>query len=153
MKRIPPNKKSNKEFTEQVINLVGDEYVFLEEYIGARTKIKVKHNIDNCYNTYEVSPDNFLRGYRCPECYNKNRGNLRAKTHDEFCREVFNLVGDEYQVINKYISAQDKIILKHTVCNNMYPTRPNDFYQAVGVLFVINRKVKKELPIILLNIT
>lgn len=57
-------RKANKEFIDQVKRLVGTEYTFLEPYNGARTKIKVVHN--TCGRTFCITPDNFLRGKRCP---------------------------------------------------------------------------------------
>src|SRR5690606_661185 len=46
--------------------LVGDEYVFLDEYKTSATKICVKHNI--CGHEYSVTPNGFLKGNRCPKC-------------------------------------------------------------------------------------
>lgn len=58
--------KTNKEFVEEIYELVGNEYVFLEKYKNARTKIKIKHN--KCNNVYYVTPNDFLSGRRCPHC-------------------------------------------------------------------------------------
>lgn len=60
--------KSDKQFKNEVFNLVGDEYLFLEEYKNATTKIKVRHNISGCQHEYYVQPNNFLTGNRCPNC-------------------------------------------------------------------------------------
>lgn len=60
------SKKTNKEFKEEVKNLVGNEYTVLGEYINNKTKIKIKHNI--CGHEYMVRPNDFQQGYRCPEC-------------------------------------------------------------------------------------
>lgn len=67
---------SNEEFKERVRELVGDEYTFLEEYKTAKTKIKVRH--ERCRFVYSVSPDNFLRGRRCPQC-KESRGEERIR--------------------------------------------------------------------------
>ena len=53
--------------------MVGNEYTFLDTYINARTKLRVKHN--KCGNTYEVKPYSFLQGNRCPYC-NSPKGEL-----------------------------------------------------------------------------
>lgn len=55
-----------KDFKEKVYKLVENEYEVLGEYINARTHIQIKHNI--CQHDYPVTPDNFLRGRRCPYC-------------------------------------------------------------------------------------
>lgn len=62
--------KTNEQFTKEVYELVEYEYVFLEEYINSATKIKCRHNI--CEHEWEVSPNSFLRGSRCPKCIGGN---------------------------------------------------------------------------------
>lgn len=57
---------TNREFTKRVTKQVGTEYVFLEKYVTSLTKIKVKH--EECGNTYEIEPNKFLKGVRCPKC-------------------------------------------------------------------------------------
>ena len=47
------------------------------EYITARDKISVKHN--KCNTVYDVTPDNFLRGCRCPKC---SKSKLENKTEE-----------------------------------------------------------------------
>nr|DAN11163.1 MAG TPA: restriction enzyme [Herelleviridae sp.] len=59
-------RKTQKEFNEEVLNLVGDDYVFLENYINTYTPIKVKHKV--CKAEYKVAPRDFLKGLRCPVC-------------------------------------------------------------------------------------
>lgn len=66
-------KKTTEEFKKEVYSLAEDEYSVLEEYVDAKTKIKLKHNIENCNNEFKVSPNNFLKGKRCPFC-NESKG-------------------------------------------------------------------------------
>ena len=62
-------RKDTEYYKNEVSNLVGEEYSVLSEYINAKTHIKMRHNSDNCNNNeYEVVPDAFLRGNRCPRC-------------------------------------------------------------------------------------
>lgn len=62
-------RKDTEYYKNEVSNLVGEEYSVLSEYINAKTHIKMRHNSDNCNNNeYEVMPDAFLRGNRCPRC-------------------------------------------------------------------------------------
>lgn len=68
--------KTDEEFKEQVKEMVGDEYIFLDSYVNNKTPLKVIHNVEGCMNVYEVSPNNFLKGIvgskdkprRCPKC-------------------------------------------------------------------------------------
>jgi len=59
--------RTNAEFVEEVKEEVSLEYTFLEKYINAHTKILCRHNY--CGHEWEVRPNNFLRGSRCPYCY------------------------------------------------------------------------------------
>lgn len=51
----------------------------------------------------------------------------RRKTQEEFEKEVFELVGNEYIVLGKYINSYTKIRIKHTVCGTEYYVIPNHF--------------------------
>jgi hypothetical protein len=113
-------KKTDAQFKQEVFNLVGDEYTFLECYQGASTKIKVKHN--TCGHTYKVTPTHFLTGERCSYCY----GTLK-KTDAQFKREIFDLVGNEYVFLDTYITNKTKMRVKHIKCGNIYEIRPTDF--------------------------
>jgi len=67
IKRIKKRTSNIEEFKQKVYKLVGEEYFIPnQDYINAKTKIEIKHNI--CNYTYKVTPDNFLRGRRCPVC-------------------------------------------------------------------------------------
>lgn len=60
-------KKTNEEFTNEVFELVGNEYTFLEPYINNYTPIRVKHN--KCNSIYMVKPTHFLHeNKRCMVC-------------------------------------------------------------------------------------
>ena len=80
-------KKTTEEFKEEVYNLVKDEYEALGEYINASTLIKLKHN--TCGFVYEVRPNSFLNGTRCPKCCSRKK-----KTTVEFKEKVYNLIKD-----------------------------------------------------------
>lgn len=54
-------------FKKQVRLEVGDDYLVLGEYIDAHTPIKMQHNVRECHDTFETSPNGFLSGgVRCP---------------------------------------------------------------------------------------
>jgi hypothetical protein len=62
-------KKSTEEFKAEVYKLVNDEYKVIGTYTSSRSPITLKHT--KCKNEYTVSPDNFLRGRRCPFCLDR----------------------------------------------------------------------------------
>lgn len=108
-------KKTDVQFKKEVYDLVGNEYTFIDTYINALTKIKVRHN--KCNQVYEVTPAHFLTGRRCPYCFGKHK-----KTNTQFKPEVFGLVGNEYTFLDsliiprldtRYFSDGGKAPLKH----------------------------------------
>jgi Zn ribbon nucleic-acid-binding protein len=58
--------RTTEDYKKLVYDLVSDEYEVLGEYQYTRTPILMKHVL--CNYTYEASPNNFLRGKRCPKC-------------------------------------------------------------------------------------
>lgn len=59
--------KTTEIFKKEVKEIVGSEYEVLSDYRSSKTDIKLKHA--TCNHTYEATPDNFLRGKRCPNCF------------------------------------------------------------------------------------
>ena len=62
-------KKTHEQFISEVYALVESEYLILGEYNNSQIKILIKHNIQECGHKYEATPNNFLRGNRCPICH------------------------------------------------------------------------------------
>ena len=58
--------KTSDVFKKQIYGLVKEDYSLLPEYRNAKEKATIRHNV--CGHTYQVSPDNFLRGRRCRYC-------------------------------------------------------------------------------------
>lgn len=120
------NRMTNKQFSKRVFEMVGDEYIFLEEYTSVNRKIQCMHNIGSCRHKYSVYPSHFLSGTRCPSCLRKNR----RKTDEEFRAEVYELVGSEYNFLDRYVGASKKIRVKHndSYCGyHEYEVAPNKF--------------------------
>jgi Zn ribbon nucleic-acid-binding protein len=51
----------------------------------------------------------------------------KKKTNEEFLEEVYNLVKDEYILLEKYINSSTKILFKHNICGNKFLMTPNHF--------------------------
>lgn len=115
--------KSHTRFIQEVFNLVGYDYSVLNNYINSYTKIKMRHNSDNCNNyEWEVKPNSFLSGLRCPKC----SGHI-SKNTEQFKQEVYNLVSNEYTVLGEYKKSGTKIKFKHNICNTEFDMTPNNF--------------------------
>ena len=118
-------KKNDSQFKQEVFNLVGDEYTFLDEYANTHTKLRVKHN--KCGHIYEVRPADFVGGTRCPHCVQLKLVDRLTKTDRQYKKEVFDIVDNEYTFLDHYINAQTKIRIIHNKCGNTYEVRPTDF--------------------------
>lgn len=51
----------------------------------------------------------------------------KKKTHEEFCELVFNLVGNEYILIDHYNGANNQVLMKHRVCGHEWKIMPSNF--------------------------
>lgn len=128
-RKVPPNKRlSNKEWVRKVESMVGDEYIFLEDYKGSSKKISVLHQ--ECGSKYFIAPQYFTRGSRCPKCSHKNGTTKHRKTQEEFDLEIYDMCGEEYTFIEAYVNTYTPILVRHNNCGNEYRTAPRDFIKG-----------------------
>jgi predicted Zn-ribbon and HTH transcriptional regulator len=112
---------TNDVFKQRVKEQVGDEYIFLEEYISIKEKMLVRHNV--CNKTYSISPDKFLnRKTRCLFC----AGN-RKYQEIEIMSIISEITTGEYVMIGDYKNAITKVLVKHLKCDYEFYTIPNNF--------------------------
>lgn len=114
------HKTTTKEFQNELDTLYKDEFIVLEEYINAHTPILIKHNI--CNKEYKVAPHSIRRGAYCRYCSKK-----ATMTKNEFEKQIYNLVGNEYSVIGEFYNTSTKVSLKHNVCGNEWMVLPTHF--------------------------
>lgn len=67
--------KTTEQFIDEVKQLVKDEYTVIGEYISVGEPLLIRH--EECKTEYEVRPNAFLRGSRCPRCMQSSRGEER----------------------------------------------------------------------------
>jgi hypothetical protein len=115
-------RKTTKQFVQEVYELVGGEYTVLGEYINNQTKISIKHNI--CNYEYLVTPGHFLRGRRCTECRKVILSNKFAKKHENFIDDAYNLYGNKYTILETYINAKTKILVRNNECGHEWKIQP-----------------------------
>lgn len=112
-----------------------NEYQVIGIYKDSRTKVKMRHNNKKCGNyEFEVTPDSFINhGSRCPKCKTLNIKNKLRKSQEEFEKEVYDLVQEEYTVIGEYYNARTKIRMRHNKeeCNyNEFLVTPYHFLKG-----------------------
>lgn len=52
---------------------------------------------------------------------------MKKKTHEEFTKEVFDIVGTEYAVMGNYVNTDTHILMKHNLCGHEWNVRPTLF--------------------------
>lgn len=86
-------KKEN--YLTSLLDKLNNEYTWLETYSGDnKKKHKIRHN--ECNRTYEVRPNDFQQGYRCPHCANEKKESKKI------------------QIVKKYLK-QNKVIFNEEV--------------------------------------
>ncbi|GAA0082831.1 hypothetical protein [Clostridium sp. CTA-6] len=116
--------KTQKQFEKEVYDLVGDEYTVLGKYIKGSIKLRMRHN--KCKHEWDVLPNKFLQGTRCAKCYRGGK-----KSHEEFVKEVSELVSDEYTVLSKYTKSDEKVRMKHNKCGyDEWNVTPDNFLRG-----------------------
>lgn len=90
-------KKNNACFKQEVYNLVGTEYLFLDTYVNGKTKLRVKH--DKCGHIYKVKPNAFFSGCRCPYC-NISHG-------EDFINKILKSLGTNYEYQKSFDDLRD----------------------------------------------
>lgn len=122
-------KKTDSEFKAQVEQIAKGEYSFLDAYKDARTKITCCHN--KCGNVWEISPDNFLRGKRCPECQNESRILNRRNSLKRVEEIILQKSGGEFEYISGYVNSKSKVKLKHLRCGRTIVKPFSAFYDGI----------------------
>lgn len=120
--------KSNlKDFENKLKNKFGNEFLIVpgQEYVNSTTEMKFYHS--KCKKDFTKKPVYLLQGHGCSNC-----SKTRRKTTDEFKKEVFNLVGHEYEVLTEYKNNKEKIIFRHNECKKEFSMVAKDFTKKDG---------------------
>lgn len=56
--------------------------------------------------------------------------NNKRKTQEDFCLDVHNLFGLEYDVLGQYINCETKILIKHNECGYIWNIMPYNFLRG-----------------------
>lgn len=130
--------RTHEEFIKLVEEILGNEYKVVGTYKNCHTKILMKHL--KCGYEYYTEPNNIIhKKTKCPNC-----DSSRKKTHKEFLKNIYDLVGNEYNVIGEYINNRTKIRFKHNICNNEFYMKPNLFLNGDRCPICSNRIHKDE---------
>ena len=116
-----PHTKTTEEFAKDLYDKYGNEYTVVGKYIGSKIDILIRHNV--CNSEFMVRPNSILTGNsRCTICHPPNG----RKTQDEFCKDVYDKVGDEYAVIGKYTGNKIPVEFVHNKCGTHFKERRSE---------------------------
>lgn len=73
-------------------------------------------------HVFKMVWNDFYAGNRCPICNGKTK-----RTTDEFVKLVYDLVGDEYEVLSEYINNTTHVLMKHSICGTEWKVTPSNF--------------------------
>ncbi|KFZ25606.1 MAG: hypothetical protein KQ78_02198 [Candidatus Izimaplasma bacterium HR2] len=123
--------QAEKEFKELLVS-VG--YELLSEYKNVATKVKIRCNKGH---EYEVRPNNFKKGRRCPRC-------PIIQASKEF-KELVESMG--YKLLSEYIDTKTKLKLR---CKegHEYSVTPSSFKQGSRCPICFERRSQKEIDIL-----
>lgn len=113
-------RKTDKEYRQELYNLVGDEYTVLDPYQKGTVKIHIKHN--KCGHVLYVYPLSFLQRPHCPYCSGRPR-----YTPAEYMDYVKEMTNDGYEVLDDFVNNRTPIRYKHKKCGTVFKTLPNTF--------------------------
>jgi hypothetical protein len=115
---VRPNQKTTEQFKKEIYDLVENEYSVIGKYINAGTKILMRHS--ECGNEFDMRPNSFLSGHRCPICTkekeDKGNDNIRIETNTLITEKYKN----KFKILTPYINNKTKILIKCLVCKNEY---------------------------------
>lgn len=111
------------DFAKRFKQIAGVDYVQLSNYVRSFKKIKILHRA--CETTFEMTPKDFLRGRRCPNCYGTKR-----KSTEQFRQEVIKLSNGDYELVSQYVNNHTKVEINHVTCGFTYAVTPKDFLRG-----------------------
>lgn len=116
------HRKTIDEFQKTIDKIHDEQYIIIDKKYNGCKKLHIFYH-KSC-NTFFIETPNIVshKNFACPKC-----SKTRRKTDYEFKNEVYNLYGEEYEVIERYEGNKQRIKIKHNICGNILFTKPNSF--------------------------
>jgi Zn ribbon nucleic-acid-binding protein len=123
-------RKTQQEFENEINVLTCGEYTVLGIYANNKSPIQIQHN--RCGHIWDVRPDNFTNGSRCPKCHEHNRSNYLKWTHDYVVSRIEEL-DEGYKVLSEYNGAKYPIKVKHIKCGCEWSPQVYDLLNGASI--------------------
>lgn len=121
----PKTKWTTDSFQKYVLEITDGEYVVLNNYIKSNKKVLVKHTL--CGHEYEVTPNKFLTGRRCPNCAIIKVNAQKRKTTEKFAKEISEIDDHNFELIGDYITNSTRVKILHKECGQVFEILPYNF--------------------------
>jgi len=109
------------------IDSVKNYKLLSDEYIGAKSKLKILH--ESCGDVFQMTWDNFNRGRRCPGCSHKKMG-LDQTLPFETIKTKIDSVKNYKLLSDEYINSYTKLEILHESCGDVFQMTWANFSQG-----------------------
>lgn len=116
---------TNDEFQNRLFQTFNGEFTTNNDYINQYSIMTFIHT--KCGREFNTTSKSLFKNGNCHHCKKEELILKRTKTHEQFIQEVFDLVGNEYTVLNHYEKSGIYIKIKHNICNHEYSVTPENF--------------------------
>lgn len=122
---------TQEEFEQEVKEKLGEEYKVIGEYVTKSTQIEMLHTV--CGTRWKTIPNSMVSNHTgCPECWNEIKGTILMKTHDEYTKEVYDILGDEYDILSRYRGSNKNIKVRHNKCGYIWEVEARQVIRNEG---------------------
>ena len=118
-----------KEFLEKFLKIGNSNIELLEDYFNADTNILCKCKL--CGKEWKKSPYDILNGSGCGDCFRKQSGIDRRKSHNKFILEM-KMINPDVEILGTYITCKDNIETKCLLCGNIWNSLPSNLLRGSG---------------------
>ena len=125
-------KITNDEYLQRSEKIHGSKYEYIDEYINANTKLKIKCKI--CSFIFEQRPADHWAGRGCPKCAHRKTSRKKNFGHDDFLEKCRIAHGDmtKFEYLSDYINSYTKIKIKCLECGNIFKQQAINHYRGQG---------------------
>lgn len=124
----------NNEKIQEYLDVNIEGYKIISDYTDQNSEIVLQcpelHPIKTTWRKFKQ------RKVKCAVCHSSKEDRIKRgkkrKTHEQFLKEVYDLMGSSYVVLGEYIGSTSKLEIKHLVCDHVWEVEANSFLKGTG---------------------
>lgn len=120
-------KLTQEQVEERVASNYDGSYRLTSEYISMKNEVILLHL--GCNKTYKLTrlKTFFENGGKCPHCKEIKSNSTKKVTEEEFIKRIKEQTGDEYSYISGFTKMNEKVIMRHNICEHEWEIEPKMF--------------------------